>query len=126
MCWIERTLNMRLFKLAAILALLLPPSVSLCQKQEPAQDEESSRQIVLDRFNKARPLSESVKAGIGSGSNSTAARAPIYRRTGATRLSGRRGTRLPATEEIGVTVWRLRPARSNDEGGRVLVLEGLK
>jgi hypothetical protein len=30
------------------------------------------------------------------------------------------------TEEIGITVWRLRPSRTGDEGGRVLVMDGLK
>jgi hypothetical protein len=89
------------------------------------QDDESSRQIVLDRFNKARPLSEAT-AGIGNSANTAAMRPPVYRRTGAVRIPGRRGTRPPATEEIGVTVWRLRPSRANDEGGRVLVLDGLK
>ena len=50
---------------------------------------------------------------------------PVYRRTGTARI-GRRGARPPATEEIGVTVWRLRPSRESDQGGRVLVLDGLK
>jgi hypothetical protein len=86
------------------------------------QEEESSRQITLDRFNKARPLSE---ASGGMGSGSTASKPPVYRRTGA-RFPARRGVRPPATEEIGVTVWRLRPSRANDEGARVLVLDGLK
>jgi len=89
---------------------------------QPQQEEESSRQITLDRFNKARPLSE-ASAGMGSGS--TASKPPLYRRTGAARVA-RRGARPPATEEIGVTIWRLRPARANDEGARVLVLDGLK
>src|SRR3954469_7238132 len=90
------------------------------------QDEEASRQIVLDRFNKARPA-EDASAGMGGGGSTKAAaiKPPVYRRMGATRL-GRRGTRLPATEEIGVTVWRLRPARDNDDGARVVVMDGLK
>jgi hypothetical protein len=90
------------------------------------QNEESSRQIVLDRFNKARPATE-ASAGMGGGntSNTAAMRRPVYRRTGTTRIPARRGA-PPATEEIGVTVWRLRPARANDEGARVLVLDGLK
>lgn len=89
------------------------------------QEEESSRQIVLDRFNKARPFSE-VKGGIGhAGAKPT--KPPVYRRTGNVRLPGsRRNTSPVATEEIGITVWRLRPSRSEDEGGRVLVLDGLK
>ena len=88
-----------------------------------AQDDESSRQIVLDRFNKARPLSE---ASAGVGANTAAIKAPVYRRTGAMRIPARRGARLPSTEEIGITIWRLRPSRANDENARVLVLDGLK
>ena len=94
-----------------------------------AQDDESSRQIVLDRFNKARPLSE-VSGGIGSSGaakpNTPSVRKPVYRRTGVTRIPSRRGATPPATEEIGVTIWRLRPSRTNDDGARVLVLDGLK
>lgn len=91
--------------------------------QTTKDDEESSRQIVLDRFNTARPLSEAAKGGVTSAS--AVVKPPVYRRTGPARI-GRRGMRPPATEEIGVTVWRLRPARDNDAGGRVLVLDGLK
>jgi hypothetical protein len=87
------------------------------------QAEESSRQIVLDRFNTARPLSEAAKGGMNSGA--APIKPPVYRRTGAARI-GRRGAKPPTTEEIGVTVWRLRPVRDNDVGGRVLVLDGLK
>jgi hypothetical protein len=89
------------------------------------QDDESSRQIILDRFNKARPLAESTKGGMDSGAGSTRTRPPVYRRTGAARLA-RRGARPPLTDEIGVTVWRLRPARDDDEGARVIVTDGLK
>jgi hypothetical protein len=91
------------------------------------QEEESSRQIVLDRFNKARPFSEAT-GGVNSG-NATkpAIKAPVYRRTGTARISGpRKGAPPTATEEVGITVWRLRPSRANDEGGSVLVLDGLK
>lgn len=91
--------------------------------QTNQDEEESSRQIVLDRFNSARPLSEATKGGMNSGNVS--AKPPVYRRTGTTRIS-HRGARPPATEEIGVTIWRLRPSRESDQGGRVLVLDGLK
>lgn len=89
-------------------------------------DEESSRQIVLDRFNKARPMSEAT-AGMGSVNSGVNAKAPLYRRMGMARIRPGRGSRrLPATEEIGITIWRLRPSRDTDQGGRVLVLDGLK
>jgi len=106
-----------------VVLTLFPAHGVFAQKSNlPEQEEESSRQIVLDRFNKARPLSE-ASGGVAGGS--TANKQPVYRRTGAARLP-RRGARPPATEEIGVTVWRLRPSRANDEGARVLVLDGLK
>jgi hypothetical protein len=110
----------------SISKLLIVPillSANFAASQITSQDDESSRQIVLDRFNKARPLSE---ASGGMSSGSTAIKPPVYRRTGTARLPGRKGVRPPTTEEIGVTVWRLRPARGNDEGARVLVLDGLK
>jgi len=116
---------MNRFRILTFLLILLLANIALAQKLNPTSDqndEESSRQIVLDRFNKARPLSE---ASGGMGSGSTASKPPVYRRTGAARLP-RRGVRTPATEEIGVTIWRLRPSRANDEGARVLVLDGLK
>ncbi len=109
----------------SISKLLIVPillSANFAASQTTSQDEESSRQIVLDRFNKARPLSE-ASAGVGG---SAAIKPPIYRRTGPMRIPGRRGARPPSTEEIGITIWRLRPSRDNDQGGRVLVLDGLK
>ena len=111
---------MVLTKLVLTATLLLPSSVALCQKQDPAQDEASSRQIVLDRFNKARPAEATAKASVR---NRAALRAAIYRRTGPLRM---RISARVQFEEVGVTVWRLRPTRSSDEGGRVLVQEGLK
>jgi hypothetical protein len=86
-----------------------------------AQDE-SSRQITLDRFNKARPAEATTTPTVRNRTRA-ALRAAIYRRTGP--LRGRISTRIQF-EEVGVTVWRLRPSRSSDEGARVLVQEGLK
>src|SRR5436190_837380 len=111
-----------IFKLLAVISLLCAPQILMAQNPTDP-DDESSRQIVLDRFNTARPLSEAAKAEMSSGT--TARKAPVYRRTGSARIN-RRGTRPPATEEIGVTIWRLRPSRDSDQGGRVLVLDGLK
>jgi hypothetical protein len=110
------------FKLFAVISLLSVSQIAIAQNPTDP-DDESSRQIVLDRFNTARPLSEAAKGAMNSGAATV--KAPVYRRTGPARI-GRRGARPPATEEIGVTVWRLRPARDNDVGGRVLVLDGLK
>src|SRR5438552_14378695 len=116
-------LRMVLTKLVLIATLLLPSSVALCQKQDPAQDEASSRQIVLDRFNKARPAVPPVKPGARA-QTGAALKSAFYRRT-----DPLRGPRIPirtSYEEIGVTVWRLRPSRSSDEGARVLVMDGLR
>src|SRR2546423_15626683 len=114
-----------LLKLAFAILICLTPNLAPAQNQTD-QEEESSRQIVLDRFNKARPMSE-ASAGMGavtSGMNAVKAR--LYRRMGATRISRRRGAPAPATEEIGITIWRLRPSRDTDQGVQLLVLDGLK
>jgi hypothetical protein len=93
------------------------------------QDEEGSRQIVLDRFNKARPAEE-VTSGVSGARTgaSVAVKAPVYRRTGSIKMAAgtRRKPAPEASDEIGVTVWRLRPSQSADAGARVLVLDGLK
>ncbi|HXL09086.1 MAG TPA: DUF4384 domain-containing protein [Candidatus Bathyarchaeia archaeon] len=118
------------FRQASTLTLLLiSASATLAETQTNPQDqEESSRQIVLDRFNKARPAAD-VTAGVGGsrvGANRTSVKPPVYRRTGPVRVAGGRKPSTAASEEIGVTVWRLRPSRSGDTGARVLVLDGLK
>ena len=115
----------RFFRQALTLTLLLiSATVALARTQtSPRDQEESSRQIVLDRFNKARPAAD-VTAGVGG--TRTGIKPPVYRRTGQTRLRWGRKSTPAASEEIGVTVWRLRPSRSGDTGGRVLVLDGLK
>jgi len=90
----------------------------------PQDEDVSSRQIVLDRFNKARPADD-VTAGVGGARAGVAVKPPVYRRTGQIRLPGRKSA-TALTEEIGVTVWRLRPSQSDDTGARVLVLDGQK
>lgn len=115
-------------KLAIVGVICL--AFNVASAQQPAaqdQEEESSRQIVLDRFNKARPFSEATGGINSGGASKPAIKAPVYRRTGNVRLPGSRRNNSPAaTEEIGITVWRLRPAREGEEGGRVLVFDGLK
>src|SRR5581483_7160695 len=94
-----------LFISAASLCLLISSGVI---GQTPQQsDEESSRQIVLDRFNKARPLSEAT-AGGGSG-DSARMHPPVYRRSGAMRIARRRGVGAQATDVIRIRIWRQRP-----------------
>jgi len=119
----------RTFQIGILICLTC--SLVLAQGQTASQNnDESSRQIVLDRFNKARPGGD-VTAGIGgAGSGTTGARPnvsrPVYRRTGALRPPGGRKPAVVSSEEIGVTVWRLRPAQSGDTGARVLVQDGLR
>lgn len=115
---------------ALILSLSCMVAINIAAQTQ--QDEEGSRQIVLDRFNKARPA-ENVTAGVGGGRASgtganAAVKAPVYRRTGSIKLPAgtRRGPAPASSDEIGVTVWRLRPSQTADTGARVLVLDGLK
>jgi hypothetical protein len=111
---IHRTLLRSNMSLAVLAALSITATVF-------AQDE-NSRQITLDRFNKARPAEATTTPSARTRTRASL-KAAIYRRTGPLR------TRVSARiqfEEVGVTVWRLRPSRSSDEGGRVLVQEGLK
>src|SRR5262245_15687895 len=103
--------------LTLFLLLLAAPAVLAQQVNSEPADDESSRQIVLDRFNKARPFSAAT-GGIDNNAGKPA-KPPVYRRAGNIRLPGsRRGNTPAATEEIGITVWRLRPSRAGDEGGR--------
>jgi hypothetical protein len=113
-------------KLIALILICAP--FAAAQKPETQGEEPNSRQIVLDRFNKARPAEEAT-AGISGGKAGTSAtiKAPIYRRTGSLKLAaGSRRTKPAPSEEIGVTVWRLRPSQSSDTGARVVVLDGLR
>src|SRR5438045_4055128 len=73
------------------------------------EGEGSSRQIVLDRFNKARPSEGTTTPSVRTRTRASL-KAAIYRRTGP--LRPRVSTRIQF-EEVGVTVWRLRPTRSS-------------
>ena len=107
--------------ISSIIILSAAATAFIAQTQNDA-----SRQIVLDRFNKARPP-ENVGGGTTANGAprprrpSAAAMRPRYRRTSPLETPAK--TRA---EEIGVTVWRLRPARPNDNGARLLVLDGSK
>lgn len=107
--------------LLVLLGAIAFSPVAVAQTQNDA-----SRQIVLDRFNKARP-----PENVAGGTTANGARRPRRPNVAALRPRYRRTSllaRLPRIklEEIGITVWRLRPARSTDTGARVLVLDGLK
>lgn len=87
-----------------------------------AQDD-GSRQIVLEEFTKARPATTSTKATSppGTGTKRPVSARPRYvRKTPAVLVAMKTNSEVM---EIGVTIWRLRPAAGNDAGARVLVME---
>ena len=107
----------------ALIFCLIIGSALLSFATDSQTPDDSSRQIVLDRFNQARPP-DTPTTPVGRSQrrrpNSVAVR-PVYRRTSPlAKLPGR------DSEELGVTVWRLRPARSDDPSARLLVLDGAK
>jgi hypothetical protein len=115
------------FGLAVLSAFSLSSSV-MAQAQE-----EGSRQIVLEEFTRARPAGPAAKLQT-QGSRASAKRANSkvaaketnlarYRRVTHPLASGPNTARLPNTE-LGMTIWRLRPSRPEDEqGARVLVMQ---
>lgn len=110
--------------LTTLLVLLVAIAFSTAAVAQTQND--ASRQITLDRFNKARPVDS-----VAGGATANSARRPRRPNVAAMRPRYRRTSPLATlpktqTEEIGITVWRLRPAGSTDTGARVLVLDGLK
>lgn len=97
-----------------------------CAAPSAVQSQEgNSRQIVLDEFTRARPVTTSAKAqppGTGSRRRPPAvAKAPRYvRKTPSVIATLEPGS---PTMDIGVTIWRLRPSAGVDGGARVLVME---
>ena len=115
----------RIHKLPIVVGLVVLTALSVTAPAFSQTEDDGSRQIVLDRFNKARPA-EDVTAGVGGTRAGASVKPPVYRRTGQIRLPGGRKPAPASSEEIGVTVWRLRPSQSGDTGARVLVLDGLR
>ena len=74
----------------------------------PQQSDETTRQIIAEEFLKKRPAP----------AKTAAAKKPAYRLV--TPTGSAKGP-AAATMELGVTLWRLRPAQSADEGARLLV-----
>jgi hypothetical protein len=115
----------RLWTLIAALAVFSDISFSSSAIDQSQGD--GSRQIVLDEFTKARPTTTHGKAQapVRTGSRrrpaSAVAKAPRYLRKTPSLLAALQPGSL--TMEIGVTIWRLRPATGNDGGARVLVME---
>ncbi len=120
-----RKIILQLWKPCFGLALLSAFSIS--SSVMARAQEEGSRQIVLEEFTKARPAASDrktqvpVRTGSRRRPASAVAKAPRYLRKTPSLLAAL----LPGspTMEIGVTIWRLRPAAGNDGGARVLVME---
>jgi hypothetical protein len=109
----------------AILAALSLPHSAIAQSQD-----EGSRQIVLDEFTRARPAKASATPS--SPANQTTrrrppppvkriAQRPTYHRAGTTLIVSGSVKQPATTEELGVTLWRLRQSKPNDSGARLLV-----
>ena len=108
-------------KLLTVITLLSLCGVTFAQTPEP-----SSRQIVLEEFTRARPASASVTTNTRKSTTATSsAKSTVsrYRRATKALTASAKSPRLPETE-IGITIWRLRPSRPEDEAGaRLLVMQ---
>ena len=131
------------FRLMLILAASIATLLVVSANSAIAQSQEAgSRQIVLDEFMRARPVKSAETPGAVSNSKArgrkrpAAAASPLnkrptYHRVGGTLLpnsasskpSGPNSTRPAGNEELGITLWRLRPSKQNDSGARLLVME---
>lgn len=87
--------------------------ISLCMTfGMPVLSQESgSRQIVPEEFVKARP----------NKSNASPAKRASYRSTTTAKTTVAKNADV---RQLGLTIWRLRPAKKTDEGARIIVQEG--
>ena len=76
---------------------------------------EGARQIVPEEFIKARPAK----------STATTAKGPSYRPAAPQPAAARKNSGAKASEmtQLGLTIWRLRPAKAADTGARIIVQE---
>jgi hypothetical protein len=131
---LNKTLIAALSLMLGAMGLLLGSPDSHAQ-QEPTQ-EGASRQIVLEEFMRARPAKSaetSVAVSNSKARSRTRASSALNRlkRTTYRRARGaltsasskRPGSNPAGSEELGLTLWRLRPSRQNDSGARLLVME---
>ena len=73
------------------------------------QSDEATRQIIAEEFLKARPAATKPAPAKRPAYRPVSAAAPTLPKAGA------------GTVDLGVTLWRLRPAQSSDDGARLLV-----
>jgi hypothetical protein len=136
-----------IFKLTArilwtpIIALAAFSAVSFTFPAVAQSQEAGSRQIVLEEFMRARPakvgetsatISNSKARGRAARPSSATSRLkrPTYHRVSDTPRPSSASSKRPAStstrpgsEELGVTLWRLRPSKQNDSGARLVALE---
>lgn len=86
--------------------------VALCCLPAFAQ-ETTTRQIYPEEFVKARPAK-----------SATGAKKPVYRRAGSKAAAEAPAAESAGYRQLGLTIWRLRPASSADTGARIIVQEG--
>ncbi|MBS1807987.1 MAG: DUF4384 domain-containing protein [Acidobacteria bacterium] len=73
--------------------------------------EDSSRQIIPEEFVKARPPKSAASSAGRSKYQSTATKKPGDKAAG-------------SYQQLGLTIWRLRPSKKTDDGVRIIVQEG--
>ncbi|MGH9194817.1 MAG: DUF4384 domain-containing protein, partial [Acidimicrobiia bacterium] len=106
----------RAVAIIASVAAMLHMTLSASSGPRPQADDQT-RRIVAEEFLKQRPSKPGTKEG----------KRPSYERVPG-KPTGPTGATVPAgaAVEIGLTIWRLRPASAADEGARLLVQEGSK
>jgi hypothetical protein len=103
--------------------ILMTINVATCAAQQAQEEEAQSRQIVADEFLDARPAPKSGRRRPRSNANASA------KATGGSRnRSGKPANAVSALNrlgklQLGVTLWRLRPAVANDEKGTRLLVQ---
>lgn len=130
---------------ACLLLFGVEALVSSVQAQAQTQDEgQNSRQIFAEEFTRARPEKRKTTSSTGSkphagGASASAKKRPRYKRVppapsdnASTAPSNTSSTAATASEiptsaaKVGITIWRLRPAKPSDGGARILVQENAK
>jgi hypothetical protein len=116
---------------AALVCVIALFSSFLTKVVSSQAQSDGSRQIVLDEFIRARPGNSNgtTQSAVRRSSNLAARRSNSvaklthYRRVTAALSMAMNSGRLPASQ-IGITLWRLRPSRPEDEqGARLLVMK---
>lgn len=108
-----------------LVGIALFPHVQAQDPSPPEAEEGRSRAIVAETFLHARTSSPSGSK-LGAAATRRSAKQPRYREAAGT--AGSKSTTLKkgraALAQLGVTIWKLRPAVPADQGARMLVHEG--